>query len=349
MRRIAATALGAGGGPLADALVRARRRDGAWVETDSGRRWLDLVNADGAVLLGWNDPGVEAAAAEPRPDAAAEAAARLAARLPGVEAVCFTASVAAALAATLLAARALTGRDGAFFCDEACAAADDRAALRRAFALHGPEMAALVVRPIDAPPAWLAEARRLADAAGTLLIFEESRTALRVHAAGAQGLAGVRADAVICGPSLANGRPIAAVAGPVELMRALRNPGPPPRPEALAAACAVLRRTEQEDVALALRVRGAEIAAEVEARLAAHGLDGRLSVGGDPTWSVLAGEPDLLQALDRALLARGVLSGGGHTPSLAFAEPEMAGLLAAYDAVLPTLAARARKPERLAG
>src|SRR5690606_30759167 len=125
MRRIAATALGGGGGPLADALVRARRRDAAWVETDSARPWPDPVNADGAVLLGWNDPGVEAAAAEPRPDAAAEAAARLAARLPGVEAVCFTASVAAALAATLLAARALTGRDGAFFCDEACAAADD--------------------------------------------------------------------------------------------------------------------------------------------------------------------------------------------------------------------------------
>lgn len=349
MRRIEAGALDAGGDPHATALARAARRDGAWLEDHAGRRWLDLVNADGAVLLGWNDPGVETAAADPRPADAAEAAARLCALLPDTEAVSLLPSVPAALAAVLLAAKTLTGRDGAFFCDEACSAADDRASLARAFARHGGRMAAVVIRPLDAPPAYLAEARRLADAAGALLVFEESRTAFRVHAAGAQGLSGVRADAVVCGPSLANGRPLAAVAGAMELMRALRWDGPPPPAASVAAACAVLRRLEREDAAAALRVRGAEIAAEVEARLAARGLQGWLRLYGDPCWSVLGGDLAVARELDQALLDRGVLTGGAHVPSLAFGEAETAALLDAYDAALPAVAARAARLERLAG
>ena len=204
------------------------------------------------------------------------------------------------------------------------------------------EMAALVIRPLDAPPAFLKAARRLSDRHGVMLILEESRSALRVHRAGAQGLSGVTADAVIFGPSLANGRELAAVTGTIELMSAVRRQGPAPDAEAFAAALAVLARMEREDVAQTLQVIGAEITAEVEQRFARTGADAFASVCGDPSWSVVAGDPAFEAALSEALTREGVLSFGAHTPSAACGAEEIAFLLSAYDRALPRAIERAR-------
>ncbi|MBC6982772.1 aminotransferase class III-fold pyridoxal phosphate-dependent enzyme [Caulobacter sp. 17J80-11] len=338
-------------GPPAYATVvkTARRLHGALVTDAAGIERIDLHGDDGAVLLGWNDPQVEiAVAAAPSVGAAeAEAAERLADVLPCAEAVGFRTSVQLALADALVAAKTVTGRDGAFFCDDAVAAAGDVESVGEALDTHAGEVAALIIRPLDAPREFLLAAKRLARRDGVVLVFDESRTALRVHAGGAQALHGVAPDLAVVGASLANGRPLGAVAGAIELMKTLPASGPRPGAASLAAACATLDTVERADVPAALRVRGAEIAAEVEARLHAAGAGSFLEIVGDPTWSCLnvrarvgRDAKAVLEALTRRLYDQGVLSLGAHVPSLALGEAEIARVLAAYDAVLPELAAQ---------
>jgi hypothetical protein len=83
---------------------------------------------------------------------------------------------------------------------------------------------------------------------------------------------------------------------------------------------------EQVDSAQVLRAIGAEISAEVEARLVSTGADAAA----------------LEAALAVDLYEQGVLSLGAHIPSLACGGREVGRLLAAYDAVLPGLALRAQ-------
>lgn len=334
----------------ASCLETGRGRSGAWIEDADGVRRLDLCNADGAVLLGWNDPEVEIAAADPAPSGLpARVASRLAAMIPNAEAVAFETSLSSAVAGTLLAARAATGRDGAFFCDEAVSAAGSIEELSGLVEERGGEIAALVIRPLDAAPTFLKAVRRLADRAGAVLVFEESRSALRVHRGGAQGLSGVRADAVILGPSLANGRPIAAVTGSVSLLSAFERQGPHPELSAFAAADVVLSRVARDDIAQALQVHGAEVVAELQMRLISTGAGRFVGIHGDPSWSVVAGDTAFETALIDALGREGVLFQGAHVLSAAFGARETGRLLKAYDKVLPALVDQFHWPRRRAG
>jgi glutamate-1-semialdehyde 2,1-aminomutase len=323
----------------------ARERCGAWIVGADGVRNLDLCNLDGSVILGWNDPRVERAVADgARGDVEAEACARVAAITPSADAVAFAAGTSAAVSAALQAARSVTGRHGAFFCDDACVLSADLDAVVAALAGQERGVAAIVVRPLGAQQSFLAGLRAVADHLGAVLVFEESRSALRLNRAGAHGLTGVRPDVVVYGPSLANGRPLGAVAGRLEIMRAL-PPCTPPAPSSLAAACAVLERLECDDAPAALAVSGAEIATEIERRIDASGLHGVLEVAGDPCWSVVGAPGDGFDAvaaetaLGAALGEHGVLGCGVNAPSMSFGEREMIHLLRAYDAVLPALAA----------
>jgi glutamate-1-semialdehyde 2,1-aminomutase len=329
----------------------ARALHGAWVSDAEGRERVDFVNARGAVLLGWTDREVEAAVrAERNPERLEiEAAERLRALVPTAEAVRFRPAFETALADALLAAKTATGRDGAFFFDEAASAGGDVTALRGALAPVQAELAAVVIRPLDAPGAYLAEARRLTRDCGALLIFDESRTAFRVHRGGAQALAKVAPDLTLIGAALANGRRLAAVAGPEALMRALPEADAPLSAAALAAACVTLARVDEVEPAQGLRVIGAEIAAEVETRLHDTGAAAWFELSGDPAWSLVSArvrrgaDPAALEAaLATALWEQGVLSFGVHVPSLETGVREVERLLRAYDAVLPDLVARAR-------
>lgn len=333
-------------------IARAQGAKGARIIDQGGVSLLDLRGGDGAVVLGWRDARVEAAvAATPQSCSTrleAEAAERIGALLPSAEAVGFRTNLEAALIDALLAARALTGRDGAFFCDDETSALGDLESLRAALDRHLGEIAALIIRPMDAPRPFLMGARRLADAAGLMLVFDESRTAFRVDVGGAQTLAGVLPDLTLLGSSLANGRPIAAVVGRMEPMRKLAATGGRVSAAALAAACATLDRIAAEDAPALLKVRGAEIAAEAQARLVATGADRWLTLYGDPTWSLIAARPRagldgpaLESALAAALLEQGVLSYGAHVPSLALNGADIDRLIKAYEVVLPILIEKA--------
>ena len=85
----------------------------------------------------------------------------------------------------------------------------------------GDALACVVVEPVveAAPsPAWLRALREETRRLGAVLIFDEIKTAFRVALGGAAQRWGGEPDLVVLGKALANGYPLAAVAGPARLM-----------------------------------------------------------------------------------------------------------------------------------
>ncbi|HEX8354298.1 MAG TPA: aspartate aminotransferase family protein, partial [Pyrinomonadaceae bacterium] len=92
---------------------------------------------------------------------------------------------------------------------------------------RGHELAAVIVEPVQSrrpelqPSAFLAELRRLTEQSGTVLIFDEVITGLRLHPGGAQSWFGVRADLATYGKVLGGGLPVGAVGGRAALLDAI--------------------------------------------------------------------------------------------------------------------------------
>jgi glutamate-1-semialdehyde 2,1-aminomutase len=92
-------------------------------------------------------------------------------------------------------------------------------------AVHPEQIAAIVLEPIahNSPgllprPGFLEGLRALCDREGIVLIFDEVITGVRHGLSGFQGIAGVTPDLTTLGKAIANGFPIAAVAGKRALM-----------------------------------------------------------------------------------------------------------------------------------
>lgn len=231
---------------------RAVRSEGCMLWDASGQAYVDMVMALGAVGLGYAHPEVTAAVehaarggvvASLSPVLEEEVADLLCSILPGAEQVVFLKSGAEAVAAAVRIARAATGRERVVTCgyhgwhdwcqsDPAVPAAirglrstipfNDVAAVTHA-AEPGPPPAAFVVEPVvdGAPdPAWLAALRDVTARHGSLLVFDEIKTAFRVALGGAAERWGVVPDLAVVGKALANGFPLAAVAGPRDVMEA---------------------------------------------------------------------------------------------------------------------------------
>ena len=109
---------------------------------------------------------------------------------------------------------------------------NDLEAAAAVFAEHGARLAAVIVEPVAGnagliPPreGFLEGLRDGCDRAGSLLIFDEVMTGFRVAPGGAQERYGVAADLVTLGKVLGAGLPVAAYAGPRELMRRMAPEG----------------------------------------------------------------------------------------------------------------------------
>ncbi len=119
-------------------------------------------------------------------------------------------------------------------------------------------VAALIAEPIlqnigivKPQPGYLAGLRQLADRYGFVLIFDEVKTGFRHALGGYAAIADVSPDLAVYGKAIANGYPIAAVAGRRELMELLNHPNPTRRvlfagtynghPMTVAAAIATIR------------------------------------------------------------------------------------------------------------
>jgi glutamate-1-semialdehyde 2,1-aminomutase len=150
-----------------------------------------------------------------------------------------------------------------------------------AVARYGEGLAAIVVEPVAGnmgvvPPQdhYLLALRRLCDASGALLVFDEVITGFRVARGGAQERYGVIPDLTILGKIVGGGLPLAAFGGRAEIMDRLAPSGDvyqagtlSGNPLATAAGLAVLRRLRNRDVYDELERR----AARLEAGLAGHG------------------------------------------------------------------------------
>lgn len=102
--------------------------------------------------------------------------------------------------------------------------ANDTPALERLFETHK-DVAAIIIEPTGASwgrmpvrPAFLADLRRLADASGAILIFDEVVTGFRVSPGGAQAALGVTPDMTTMAKILAGGLPGGALAGKKEIL-----------------------------------------------------------------------------------------------------------------------------------
>jgi glutamate-1-semialdehyde 2,1-aminomutase len=234
--------------------LEAARSEGARIWDGAGREYLDFVMALGAVALGYRDPvvtraataaaerGAVASLAPIDETALAEALGRC---LPWAQAVRFLKTGAEAVAAAVRIARTVTGRDRVVGCGyhgwldlssrEAGVPAvtrdlyrpipfDDVSGSRAVIRDQGSALAAVVVEPvIDGPPSleWLAGLRAETERTGALLVFDELKTGFRLALGGAVERFGVVPDLAVYGKALANGYPLAAVAGREAVMDAV--------------------------------------------------------------------------------------------------------------------------------
>ncbi|MGE0387335.1 MAG: glutamate-1-semialdehyde 2,1-aminomutase [Gammaproteobacteria bacterium] len=110
---------------------------------------------------------------------------------------------------------------------------NDAAAVEELFGAIGAEIAAVIVEPIAGnmncvPPraGFLETLRRVTEAHGTLLVFDEVITGFRVAAGGAQALYGITPDLSVFGKIIGGGLPVGAIAGPRRIMQSLAPTGP---------------------------------------------------------------------------------------------------------------------------
>ena len=136
---------------------------------------------------------------------------------------------------------------------------NDLAAVEKALARHGKDLACILVEPIAGnmgmvPPVagFLKGLRKLCDQHGVLLIFDEVMTGFRVAWGGAQRLYKVRPDLTCFGKVVGGGLPAAAYGGRRELMSQIAPQGPvyqagtlSGNPLATAAGLVTLRRLQE--------------------------------------------------------------------------------------------------------
>ncbi len=102
--------------------------------------------------------------------------------------------------------------------------------LRTTLRRRGSEVAAVIMEPvmcnnacIPPQPGYLEAARDLCTEHGIVLIFDEVITGFRLDLAGAQGFFGVTPDMATFGKAMANGFPVACLAGKRTLMEPIAN------------------------------------------------------------------------------------------------------------------------------
>jgi glutamate-1-semialdehyde 2,1-aminomutase len=143
-----------------------------------------------------------------------------------------------------------------------------------AVARYGEGLAAVIVEPVAGnmgvvppEPGFLELLRRLCDASGALLVFDEVITGFRVARGGAQERYTVAPDLTILGKIVGGGLPLAAFGGPADLMDELAPAGAvyqagtlSGNPLATAAGLSVLRRLREPRIYEELESRAARLA-----------------------------------------------------------------------------------------
>ena len=314
-----------------------------------------------------------------------EVAERIAALCPGVDAVRFAKSGSDAVSASVRAARAVTARDrvlvsgyhgwhdwyiGSTTRDAGVPKAvrdltstftyGDLGSLERALDTYPDAVAAVVLEPSGAtvpPPGYLQGVVDLARRHGAVSVFDEVITGFRLAPGGARQRYGVRPDLSCYGKALGNGMPISAVGGPAEIMDVFEevffsgtHGG---EALSLAAAAAVLDTIADGTVLARIERRGATLQAGLTECVARHGLDGEVTVGGEPQRTVVGfnGADHLVAKswVQQCFADAGVLFNGSLFVSARHSDEDVQLALDAFDTALTALAAGEDVAARLVG
>ncbi|MCW8164868.1 glutamate-1-semialdehyde-2,1-aminomutase [Verminephrobacter aporrectodeae subsp. tuberculatae] len=163
--------------------------------------------------------------------------------------------------------------------------------LEQAFALHGSELACLVIEPIAgnmnlvrASVPFMRRCRELCTQHGALLVFDEVMTGFRVALGGAQSLyareiPGFKPDLTVLGKVIGGGMPLAAFGGPRAIMENLAPSGAvyqagtlSGNPVATACGLATLRQIKEPGFFSALAARTRALVEGLEGAAAAEGV-----------------------------------------------------------------------------
>jgi glutamate-1-semialdehyde aminotransferase len=305
------------------------RASGCHVTTVGGRTLIDCTMALGSVAIGYADDTITRSVL----NAAAlgnvsglshtsevDIADRLCGLIPCAEKVRFLKSGAEAVSAAVRIARAYTGKSrvvGAGYfgwhdwanegpgvpasarADVSRVPFDDTAALERACQQAGADLAAILIEPVvEKLPSkeWLEAARRLCDAQGAVLVFDEMKTGFRLRPGGYQEYAGFEPDLATFGKAMANGFPIAAVVGRAAVMEAAAttwiSSTLASEATALAAIAGVLEWHEKTDVCDTLWRTGEEMMGAVNRAIEASGAEGVTVEGIAPMWFLRFDTPE---------------------------------------------------------
>ncbi|HRU04243.1 MAG TPA: aminotransferase class III-fold pyridoxal phosphate-dependent enzyme [Candidatus Brocadiia bacterium] len=360
-------------------LYVARARGAHFWDLD-GNRFIDCRAALGPIILGHCDPVVDAAVKEQidrgviysmPSERELELAELVVQAVPSAEMVRFFKTGGAACNAAVRIARARTGREivlsqGYHGWHDLFAAAEPASrrgvpaalqslihtfpyggldAAEHLMRQHGERVACIIVNAFAGgeppPPGYLQGLRRLAHEQGALLIFDEVKTGFRLALGGAQERFGVLPDLTVLAKSMANGYPMAAVAGRRDIMAVLDEAASPGVMISntlagdligIAAAIATIRALKDTDAYARLHRSGETLMRGLQSILDRTGVEG--AVLGEPAFFSMriqgahprTGER-LLMAVCREMLRAGVFCLGDFLITVAHDEAVVAEIL----------------------
>jgi glutamate-1-semialdehyde 2,1-aminomutase len=164
---------------------------------------------------------------------------------------------------------------------------NDPVQLEKAFALHGAQIACVIVEPVAGnmnlvrpSQAFLQAMRDQCSRHGSLLVFDEVMCGFRVALGGAQSLYGIKPDLTVLGKVIGGGMPLAAFGGRRELMQSLSPIGAvyqagtlSGNPIAVAAGLTTLKLIQASGFYEALSARTSRLAAGCAAAAADAGIE----------------------------------------------------------------------------
>jgi glutamate-1-semialdehyde 2,1-aminomutase len=358
------------------------RGQGSHVWDVDGNEYVDFINSLLAISLGHNDPDVNRAVEDQLRKGVlfslphrieAEVAEQVIDMVPCAEMVRFAKNGSDATAGAVRLARAVTGRERVAVCGyhgwqdwyigsttrdlgvpEATKRLtqrfvfNDTGSLDSLFDEHPGEYAAVILEPMNTtyPAAGFLEyVRDATHRHGALLVFDETITGFRFANGGAQELFGVTPDLATFGKGVANGYPLAILAGRRGYMKLLDEiffsftfGG---ETLSLAAAGAVMKKLLREPVIRVLEQRGRVVMERLEALVAQYRLSDVFGVCGHPSWSFLTikdvgttSQFEIRTFFLQEMFLRGILINGTHNISYAHTDEDIEKLTTTYDEVL---------------
>jgi glutamate-1-semialdehyde 2,1-aminomutase len=223
--------------------------------------------------------------------------------------------------------------------------------LKGIFQQYPEQVAAVILEPmnvVEPKDGFLANVKELAHKNGAILIFDETITGFRYANGGAQEYFGVIPDLATFGKGIANGYPLSAVAGRVDIMQLMEEiffsstfGG---ETLSLAASLATLTKLQQQPVIETLTRQGEKVLAGVQDLVERHQMHHIVSLSGHPSWSFLLfkdvspySQWQIKTLFLQEMFSRGILTLGTHNMSYAHSDTDIERLLAVYDEVFAIL------------